>query len=424
MTNLGVVVLEPESSGLGLVGAAARLGLRVHVVDRRPLDEAPAALVRAVADRVATYTPVETRDAAAVTAAVRALAVREQLLAVVPGFEYAVEVAAAVNASLGLHGLDPAAARAMRDKAVMKDVLVAAGVPVAPGVVLGADDFADHRRVAAAGAAVGYPAVVKPVDGCGSVLVRRVNGPGELAAHVALAHRRPVADMGKVLGSRLLVEGYVAGPEVSVEGVVAGGEVVVAAVTAKHLGCEPHFVEVGHVVEARLPAAQRAMVERLAVQAVRALGLKVGGFHVEARLTAAGPVVMEVAARLGGDHIPALVALARGRDLHDAAVRSFVGLPVPPPVATLHGAAAVRFFTVAAPRRLVDREGLVERVVAVPGCVEVSVDAAAGAVLEPATDFRQRFGHAVVVAPTAEELDARLALLDERLDLAARAGVT
>lgn len=407
-----MVLLEPESSGLGLVDAAARLGFAVQVLDRRPLDEAPPALSRAVAEGAVRHARLDTRDVDAVGRAAAAVAGRGDVRAVVPGFEYAVDTAAVVAARLGLPGLAPGRARALRDKRLMKQALERAEVPVARWLALPDGGAVDGATARAVDARCGYPAVVKPVDGCGSVLVRRVDNPDELRRHAALARRRPVADLGRVVGRRLLVEAYVAGPEVSVEGFVAGGDVVVAAVTAKRLGPEPNFVEVGHAVEAALPAAERARLVDVTVRAVRALGITVGGFHLEARLTPSGPVVMEVGARLGGDRIPTLVALARRWDLHDAVVRSFVGLPVPARAAGRDRVAAVRFFTSPATARLRGTDGLVARVARVAGCREVELYVPEGARVGPATDFRHRFGHAVVVAAGRAALEDRLAEVD------------
>lgn len=408
MGNPSVLILEPESSGLGLVAAAARLGLPVHVFDRRPLEAAPGPIVRAVSSGMVGYTQLETRSVKAVCDNATELATRADLCAVVPGFEYAVENAAKVAAKLGLRGLDPASAAALRDKSLMKQALIAAGVPVAAGFVV-----RDDREAQSAAVRTGFPAVVKPLDGAGSVLVRRVDGPEQLREHLMLARHKPVEDMGKVLGPRLLVETYVAGPEFSVEGFVAGNDVVVTAVTEKRLGPEPHFVEVGHVVEADLDASDRARIEHVAVEAVCALGITVGGFHMEARLGRSGPVVMEIGARLGGDRIPELVGLVRGWDLHDATLRAFSGMPVPkPPPIQRDRVAAVRFFTVSTAGRLRNPAQLAGRVGQVAGCEEVHVSAPVGARLEPATDFRQRFGHAVIVAPDRAELESRFTQIE------------
>jgi biotin carboxylase len=419
MCSQSVLILEPESSGLGLIDAAARLGLAVHIFDGRPLEVAPGPVVQAVSRGRAQYTQLEIQNVEAVCNSAMELATQVDLRAVIPGFEYAVETAAGVAAKLGLRGLDPVAAAALRDKSLMKQALAAAGVPVAAGFVVQND-----QDVESAAAWVGFPAVVKPVDGAGSVLVRRVDGPEQLWKYLALARHKPVDDMGKVLGRRMLVETYVAGLEFSIEGFVTGRDVVIAAVTEKRLGPEPHFVEVAHVVEADLGASDRARLEHVAVRAVRALGITVGGFHLEARLGRSGPVIMEVAARLGGDRIPELVTLVHGWDLHDAILRTFSGMPVSERPATQRDRlAAVRFFTVSTAGRLRDPAQLEVRVGQVDGCEEVNVYVPAGARLEAATDFRQRFGHAVIVAPDRDELESRLTQIEYLVRSAVDLGV-
>jgi biotin carboxylase len=410
MGSASVLIVEPESSGLALIDAAARLGFQVHVMDRRPLRTAPGPLARAVSSGVARHLRVETRDESQVRAAALALARTTDLVAVIPGFEYAVEGSAKVAAELGLPGLDPDAASAVRDKGLMKQRLAAAGIPVAAGSVL-----PPAHDVEPAVAQAVFPAVIKPVDGAGSVLVRKVDGPRQLREHVESARRSPVDDMGNVLGRRLLIEAYVPGPEYSVEGFVVAGEVTVAAVTEKRLGPEPTFVEVGHVVEANLGPADRGRIEEVAVAALRTLGVAVGAFHAEVRLGPSGPVVMEIAARLPGDRIPALVALARGIDLSEATLRSFTGLPVAGSPAASVGVAAVRFFTAETASRLLDPFKLTEQIGLAVAPEEVEVYLPAGSRLVPPTDFRQRFGHAVLAAVDRAELETRLTRLEHIL---------
>lgn len=404
-----VLILEPESSGVGLVAAAERLGFTPHVFDRRPQELLPGPVAEAVAQGRVRYTRVEIRDmSAALDAAVR-LAAQADLVAVVPGFEYSVETAAHLAAKLGLRGLDPATVGALRDKIRMQRALGRLGTLT--GVPVAVDDDGS-----AAAAGLRFPAVVKPVDGCGSLMVRRVESAEQLRAELALIRGTPLEDMGRQVGIAVLVEPYIDGPEFSVEGYVADGRATVAAVTEKWLGPEPHFVELGHAVDAGLDAAGSASLAETAVRAVEALGVAFGAFHVEVRLSAAGPVVIEVAARLGGDLIPDLVARVHGLDLYEATVRAFAGLPIPEPAGHARaraGVAAVRFFAVEREARLAEDPRRVEAEIArMPGCAQVALRAETGQILRPATDFRQRFGHALVTAADRAELDSRVASVD------------
>ncbi|WP_051970753.1 ATP-grasp domain-containing protein [Kitasatospora azatica] len=416
-----VLVIEPGSSGVGLVDAARRLGLRPHVFDRRERAELPPPVQAALAEGGADFTRLEIRDHDVVLSAAASLHSAAELVAVVPGYEYAVETCALVADKLGLPGIDPVAARALRDKRLMKRALIEAGVPVAPGAALGSGDDA-----ATVLASVGTPAVAKPVDGSGSQLVRRIDTLAELREHVAAVLDRSHVDLGQVIAEEMLIERYVAGPEYSVEGYLRqtpqGPQPQVSAVTSKQLGPEPSFVEIGHLVDAPLTEAERALLVATAERAVRALGITVGAFHLEARLTPAGPVVMEVGARLGGDRIPWLVRHAWGFDLWEAAVRSHAGLPqaAPDPTSTPVRCAAIRYFTTERSAVLLEPRSLTERLRGVKGCTEVEVAAAPETRLGPACDFRGRFGHTLLVADSHPELSERLEQVDELVRSALR----
>ena len=419
-----VLVLEPESSGIDLLAAAARLGLRAHVLDRRPLTQAPRAVRDLVGQGRAGYSVVDTRSEQRVIEAATVLARRERVVGVVPGFEYAVPVAASVAAALGLPGLTPAAAARLRHKGLMKAELSAAGVAVASGVPLRVGAVSEDVLLRAA-ATVGFPAVVKPVDGSGSLGVLRVDSLAALRRHLEQAAADgALDDMGLLVGEELLLESYVAGPEFSVEGWVSGdGEVTIASVTEKLLGPEPYFVEVGHIVDADQPQERWDALSRLAQRAVAALDLAVGVFHLEARLTPDGPVVMEIAARLGGDRIHRLVSAVHGRSLPEAAIRCLTGLPQPLSAAAGRSRiAASVYFTAARTGRIADpaalRNQLETCVRSAADCRELSVDCAPGAQVGPASDFRQRFGHAVLLAPDRRSLTAVLAEVADAVDRA------
>ncbi|MFB7248874.1 phosphoribosylglycinamide synthetase [Streptomyces populi] len=414
------LIVEPESSGTELIPSAIGLGLSVRVVDRRPLHLLPAPVRKAVEAGTAVHDRVDTRSADAVADLAAALAGRETVAAVVPGFEYAVPVVAAAAARLGLPGIDPTTAEVLRDKRKMKHALAAAGVPVARGVPISAHHGGEAACRRAADL-VGFPAVLKPVNGSGSLGVRRVDDHTELLDHVQGSRLAPMDDMGLWLGESLLLESYVRGPEFSVEGYACDGVPHVVAVTQKQLGPEPHFVETGHVVDPGLARRVRTELEDVAVAAVRALGMDVGAFHLEARLTSEGPVVIEVAARLGGDHIQRLVALAHGVDLPAAMLRVLSGRPVPPPAAGESGrVAGVRFFTVPDPATLGEPRRLEELTGALDGCLEAKVTVGSDALLVPATDFRGRFGHAVFAAPDRQSLDRAFAEVDELITTAVK----
>jgi carbamoylphosphate synthase large subunit len=167
-------------------------------------------------------------------------------------------------------------------------------------------------EVRAAARQIGYPLVIKPRALNGSRGVARVDGPEDLerAVHNAMSAAIPeIVDEARV---GVLVEEYVDGPEVSVDAVCVDGASTVAFVARKELGYPPYFEEVGHVVDGNDPLLDDPVLAG-AVQAVHAaVGFRTGWTHTEFRLTSAGPKLIEINARLGGDRIPYIAQLALG----------------------------------------------------------------------------------------------------------------
>jgi D-alanine-D-alanine ligase len=169
------------------------------------------------------------------------------------------------------------------DKATMKAVFRAHGLPIVPHLVLPrhayrADPDAAARRVAGE---IGYPCFVKPSNLGSSVGISKVSAPADLAAAVAgaFAHDRKV-----------LVERAIAGREIEVS--VLGNDHPEASVPGEVLpGKEWYDYEAKYtegfakfLIPAPLPAALAGEFRRLAVaafQAVDAAGLARVDFFLE-----------------------------------------------------------------------------------------------------------------------------------------------
>lgn len=235
-----------------------------------------------------------------------------------------VESVAAVNQALALGGTTPDTARRCRDKYLMRQALAAGGVAV-PGFwcVRTAADF--RSAVATAVARSGFPCISKPSNGSASDGVIRIDGPDDVDR--AYEFTRSIAN-GPDGDGAMLLEEYVSGPEVSVEGIAFPDRVAVAGVTQKTKEPEPFFNEIMHVHPAPLPPATLAEIEAITSRSALALGLREGGVHLEARLTARGPVVMECAARLPGDGVPIVVRMATGINLYECVLGQAAGLPM------------------------------------------------------------------------------------------------
>jgi biotin carboxylase len=132
---------------------------------------------------------------------------------------------------------------------------------------------------------------------------------------------------------RFVLEGYLNGPEVSVEGVVQNGQVTLYAIIDKAKMTEPAFIERGECTPSRLPAPAQEEIRDMVRAGVGALGLDNSGIHAEVKITPAGPRIVEIGARMGGDCIHALVKRVYGIDLAEENIRTVLGLPVRPAAA-------------------------------------------------------------------------------------------
>ncbi|MFJ5833736.1 ATP-grasp domain-containing protein [Streptomyces sp. NPDC093089] len=239
---------------------------------------------------------------------------------VVTSCDYYLRTAAEIAGRLGLPGPTPEAVGNACRKDATRSVLAEAGLPGPRFAVC-----ADWAEATAAAHRIGYPLVLKPVDLCAGMFVRRVDDEAALAeAYRALA-AFPVNARGQRREPVVLLEELLEGPEVSVETVSYDGAVHVVGVTDKSLGGAPAFVETGHMFPAALDPADTEGAGETARRALKALGLDGVVAHTEIKLTPDGPRVVEVNPRPAGNRITELVRHVTGVDLAAACVDVALG---------------------------------------------------------------------------------------------------
>lgn len=227
-----------------------------------------------------------------------------------------------------------------RNKYAMRRALRAAGLPSPPFALLSGEDEVD--RVARE---VGFPAIIKPVNGSGSALVRRVESSDDLrrayrellagAPHAvggALDQQAPVPGGDPLAAtSQFLVERVLTGIEYDAEIAVHGGRVSPMLVY-RVLAQEGTYFGYGFAhLPADPPAERRVLVETAVEQAVLALGID--NTTVNATViddAVLGPTVVELnAGRFGGQMVWRLVQDLTGVDLQAQNLALAVGEPPP-----------------------------------------------------------------------------------------------
>ena len=288
-----LLVLGAGPAQLGLLEAArARIDLEVIAVDRDPQAVGfPLADERAV---------VSTEDEDGVERLARA---RDIDGIVSPGADWTVGIAARIAARMGIgHPIDPSVAAVATSKLRQREAFAAAGIP--------------HPRDFAPDDVRSFPCVVKAPDRQGQSGLTLVTRREDLAEALEAA-------TSESRGGGVLVEEQVEGPEVTVSAFSRDGELLPLTVTDRLTADPPAFgVALAHVWPTAGEPGPAIEVARAAVEAV---GIRDGPSYTQVRLGPDGPVVMEVAARLGGGHDAELCRAALGIDLNALAIAAALG---------------------------------------------------------------------------------------------------
>lgn len=306
--------------------------------------------------------------------------------------------AARLRELFGVAGQDVASATAFRDKLVMKRILSAAGIPVAPYAPVShlADLLGfveDH----------GYPVVVKPRRGGGSMDVHVLHDRQDIDSLLA-THR----DLGTDDGAQLLAEQYIEHELVHVDGIILNGETrVIWPSTQGDSTCLD--IKAGRTLHSCMLDADDPLFEPARELTRRALAAlptpETSTFHAEVFRTTDGRLVFnEVASRMGGGMIEDVLTLGFGSFLPEVYVR-FLGGNEPPGVPSAPERIAGLALFPPRPGTLVS----IPEECPVPGIAAYSRHAEPGAVLELPKSSVEKIGSVLATGSSRSEVEAALA---------------
>ena len=382
-----LLVLGAGAGQLGLLEAAAERGLYVVAVDRDP-----AAPGFRHADRRAI---VSVEDEPAIDR----LAAAEQVGGVIaPGIDFPVAIAARIAARHNLsHPLEPQVAQLAISKLKQRERLVEAGVPHTPFRVCAA-----VAEAVEAAAELGFPCVIKPPDRQGQRGLAIVEDPDGVAGAFALA-------IDAARGPVVLVEKLVAGRELTVNAFSVGGAFHALTVTDRVVADPPAFgVALAHVWPSEEPPAVVDAAVSVARRAAESIGVRNGPTYTQVLVGEDGPVVGELAARLGGGHDAELCQAALGVDLNGLAIAAAFGDEIPSHALSPGsdvGGACVRFLV--ASEGTVDAVEGIERAEESDGVVWVRVYREPGDESRPLRQGSDRAGAVLAVGESRKQAVAR-----------------
>ncbi len=223
---------------------------------------------------------------------------------------------AQVRAQLGIAGMSVEAANNFRDKAQMKTLLRAHGLPCARHRL--ARTIEEAR---AFGERSGFPIVVKPPAGAGAISTFRVD---DMASLVGALERTPPSAEHPVL-----LEEFVQGEEHSFETVTIDGVHVWHSLTHYYptplTVLENPWIQWSLVLPREVDGAQYDDIRAAARKALDVLGMQTGISHMEWFRRKDGTIaISEVAARPPGAQITQLMSYAHDFDLVQEWMRAMI----------------------------------------------------------------------------------------------------
>ena len=176
-------------------------------------------------------------------------------------------------------------------------------------------------------ASLGLPVLIKPADGYGSQNIVVLREEADLEPWISPLECMLPSNAQYGLGVRandhLLVERYMEGQFIGCDTLTVHGQHQLVGVNQKRMFAPPSFaIEGGCFTPGH---AGYEAVQAYVFQALDAVGFDWGAAHVELILTAQGPRLVEINARLVGAKIPRLISLALGHSIHQDLIDVHLG---------------------------------------------------------------------------------------------------
>jgi biotin carboxylase len=301
--------------------------------------------------------------------------------------EQGLSISAKICELLDLPGMPPVSVvQRTRNKLLMRQTLSESGLtPVAAALGTNRDELKQF------GEQNGFPIVIKPHMGVGSVQVHLIASENDL----------PVADRYE----SFLMEEFLPGREFSVETFSDANQHMVIGVTEKAInsaGFGNPFLEEAHQFPANLSVELFRQLKDYVFEILVRLSIADGPCHTEVKLTPKGFRIVETHTRFGGDNIVDLVRIVTGLDLVAMAVARPLGLlsRVPREEQLAEGA-AIRYF--------LPRPGIVKNITGLefwrrnPAIYRIDLPLAVGDRVPAPTVSHKRVGYVIAMGRSSDD---------------------
>ena len=219
--------------------------------------------------------------------------------------DYGVLTTSYIAQKMNLPGLDYAVARVVKDKNVIRSLLVHHQI----------DDIKQHYEICRTEdihrikREIIYPIIVKPCDASGSRGITRVDNENDLHEACSFA-------IANSLTHKALIESFIKGMEFGVESFVHKGAIHVLGILKKDMALPPVYAELGHRMPSGLSQSMEEKIKIIVTNAIETIGINFGSVNMDILISDDNKIsIIDIGARMGGNLIGShIIPLATGID--------------------------------------------------------------------------------------------------------------
>ncbi|WP_435923604.1 ATP-grasp domain-containing protein [Paenibacillus sp. DYY-L-2] len=333
-------------------------------------------------------------DSQAIMDTIGQIRANEEIAAVLTPGENAIEIGGEVRSAFGIAGLQRNQAEAVRNKWIMKQMLHQRGIRTSATAI--AIHESDYERFADR---VGFPLIVKPLSGFGTINTFKLSDRDELKEYVHKTRKQ---------GQRDLLEEYIVGTEFHCDSIVSKGKVVFSSVSQYLYNCldiaRNNMPPASITFPATDPSGFIDRIKTVNELVISALGINQSVTHAELFLTPSGEVVFgEIGARIGGAQVmPPCIKNTHGVDMFKAVVELELGMYEfkPEPAKNLYSGMIC----------FPSREGKIRAISSaddfkhIQGLIDFNVSYQVGQTVSAVNDTMTRSGYAIVEGESFDEV--------------------
>ncbi|NEQ52360.1 MAG: ATP-grasp domain-containing protein, partial [Leptolyngbya sp. SIO3F4] len=219
---------------------------------------------------------IDTQDKKALLTYCHQISVIEKLSGITSSSEYFISTAAYLAHQLSLPGPKYKALEECRDKWKQRIKLNLNGINIPKF-----DISTNVKESVNISKKIGFPVVLKPIHGSGSIGVKLCKNEAEVVEHSSFLLSQTYNERRIPIEKKILIEEFISGIEYSVETFNKS----IVGITRKYIGRKPYFIETGHDFPAIIPEKLKRDLYSLIFKTLECLDICWGANHIEVSLS-------------------------------------------------------------------------------------------------------------------------------------------